>query len=756
MKQTLLALAISSALLLPGISMAQQDTDENQPAAEEVTELSDITVTARRRAEDINRVPVAVSAFGASDLDDLQADRIDGLQGAVPNLNIVQGRGSSANVNIFIRGIGQPDALQTFDPGVGFYVDDVYYSRINGSLLGLFDIDSIEVLRGPQGTLYGKNSTGGAIKVNTRRPDQMSGGAVELTVGDYGRFNANAYLGGAFSPDLSGSIAVASFNNDGYVRDPVTGRRFNDDDTQSARAKLAWHPGGIFSAMLSMDYTRQDTSLTMGRPTAPLYNADLLTGFVDFRVLPESDTWDYRSRTSFNPDQGQKLTHKGVSLHMDWELDPVWTLKSISAYRRLDTEAFIDIDASEMQLGDVLVALDQKQFSQELQLQYDNGSNLQAVFGLYYLDESVPSYQEAYADDFLSFAGFPVDFLRTIEDDLDTESYAAFGHFNWALDDTWSLAAGLRYTSEEKTYFRTTSAYFGAPLEVASEDPQAVIPRTSTTWSALTPSLSLQNQLSDRTMVYLSANRGFKSGGYNGRANSPDEAANPIFDPEFVWTYELGMKTRTSDGRGRMAMNVFHSIYRDFQARVSAINNPNDPIPEFSFPVLNAAKLTMNGAEFEGSWLLGDATRLQAQLGYLDAKYDRFDDPRTLIDPTLASLHDHVPFSPKWNARLAATHTFSLANGTGLTLGGDVAWRDDTWLSVDNRPGLMQKSYALLGLFGSLDTADGRWQLRAGVRNLTDETYRVDAQEFSSVGNIQTVFYGWPRNFYLSARYNFF
>jgi len=756
MKRQILVLAISSALFMPHAAVAQAGSSSSEEDRNETAELSDIQVTARRRTESIDEVPVAVSAFSASDLDDLQASKIDGLQGAVPNLNIVQGRGSSSNVNIFIRGIGQPDALQTFDPGVGFYVDDVYYSRINGALLGLFDIDHIEVLRGPQGTLYGKNSTGGAVKVITKNPEDMTGGSVELTMGDYGRIDTNAYLGGDLGSVMSGSIAIGSFKNDGFVKDPDTGRRFNDDDTKAARAKLVYYPTDRFTATLAFDYTHQDTDLTMGRPTAPLVSTDLATGELGIHLLPETDKWDYTARTSFGPDQGQKLIHKGASLHMDWDVDDQWQFKSISAWRKLDTDAFIDIDASEFELGDVLVSLDQKQFSQELQFQFDNSDDLEAVFGLYYLNEKVPSYQEAYADDFLTFMDIPIDFLRTIEDDLDTTSYAAFGHFNWSFGNDWSLAGGLRYTHEEKDYFRTTSAWFGAPLDAASEDPQAVIPKTGKSWSALTPSLSLQKQFTPQTMGYVSANRGFKSGGYNGRANSPEEADNPIFDPEFVWTYEMGVKTRSANGRARAGFNVFHSTYKDFQARVSSITNPDAPIPEFSFPVLNAAKLTMDGAEFEGSLFVGQGTRLQTQIGYLNAKYDRFDDPRTALDPSLAGLHDHVAFSPRWTARLAATQTFTLPNSSALTLGGDVSWRDDTWLSVDNRPGLMQKDYTLVGLFGMYDSADGSWQLRAGVRNLTDEVYKTDAQEFSSVGNIQTAFYGWPRNYYVSARYNFF
>ena len=720
-------------------------------AAGDTAQLETISVTARRRSESIEKVPVAVSAFSEEDLKDLQATNIDGLQGAVPGLNIVQGRGSSSAANVFIRGIGQPDALQTFDPGVGMYVDDVYYSRIQGALISLFDVDHVEVLRGPQGTLYGKNSTGGAIKIQTRDPSEATTGSVEGTLGDYGRAEGRFYLSGSFDETWSASIAGAVVGNDGYVTDPDTHKDYNDDDTKALRAKLQFKPGENFKATLGLDYTRQTTALTLGRPTAPLIQTDLALGAVVLLPAPTGD-YDFRSRTSFAPDRGQSLTHKGVSLHADWKLSDAWTLKSISAYRWLDSASYIDIDASQFQLGDVFVGFHQKQASQELQLQYDNGSNLQAVYGLYWMRETVPSHQEAYADDLFALAGTPIDFLRTIDDDLRTTSYAGFAHANWEFVPTWTLAAGLRWTHESKDYDRSTSTFWGAPFQSLDE----TLPFSgSKSWSALTPSVSLQKQFSDQVMAYVSANRGFKSGGFNGRANSAPEAAHAVFDPEFVWTYELGLKMRSADGRLQGNLAAFHSDYRDFQARVSEVLNPDSPTPTFAFPVLNAAKLKMDGLEFEGAALLGEGTRLSGQVSYLDARYDKFVDPRVQLDPSLASLHAHVPFSPKWSARIALAQTFSLADGSAITLGGDVSYRDDTWLSVDNRAGLMQPGYTVVGLFGVFDSADAKWQVRAGVRNLTDETYKTDGQEFSSVGNIQTAYYGWPRNYYLSLRYSF-
>ncbi len=760
MQPRLLCLAIACAIGVHAHALhaaeAAPDAADAQsvdaPArAAESSQLETISVTARRRSESIEKVPVAVSAFSEEDLKDLQATNIDGLQGAVPGLNIVQGRGSSSAANVFIRGIGQPDALQTFDPGVGMYVDDVYYSRIQGALISLFDVDHVEVLRGPQGTLYGKNSTGGAIKIQTRDPSEATTGAVEATLGDHGRAEGRFYLSGSLNEHWSASVAGALVGNDGYVTDPVTRRHYNDDDTKALRAKLQFRPSEDFKATLGLDYTRQSTALTLGQPTAPLIRTDLATGPVVLLPAPSGE-YDFHSRTSFGPDQGQSLTHKGASLHMDWNLSDAWKLKSISAYRWLDSDSFIDIDASEFELGDVFVGFDQKQASQELQLQYDNGSNLQAVYGLYWLRETVPSHQEAYADDLFSIGGAPIDFLRTIDDDLRTTSYAAFAHVNWEFAPTWTLATGLRWTRESKDYDRSTSTFWGAPFQALDE---TVGFAGDKSWTALTPSISLQKQFSDEVMGYVSANRGFKSGGFNGRANTAPEAANAVFDPEFVWTYELGLKMRSSDGRMQASVAAFHSDYKDFQARVSEVLNPGSATPTFAFPVLNAAKLKMDGVEFEGAVLFGTGTRLSGQLSWLDARYDKFVDPRVQLNPALASLHDHVPFSPKWSARVALTQTFNLADGGAVTLGGDVSYRADTWLSVDNRVGLMQDAYTLVGLYGIYDSADGHWQVRAGVRNLTDKTYKTDGQEFSSVGNIQTAYYGWPRNYYASVRYSF-
>ncbi|WP_182335059.1 TonB-dependent receptor [Stenotrophomonas acidaminiphila] len=745
MKRKYLSMAVGCALLAPA---AFVQAEEQQPAGhQQATQLDEVTVTARRRAESIQDVPVAVSAFGEEQIKDLQASTVEGLQGAVPNMNIAQGRGSANSVNVFIRGIGQPDALQTFDPGVGMYVDDVYYSRINGALFSLFDIQQLEVLRGPQGTLYGKNSTGGAIKLTTKNPFDNEGGAVEVTAGDYGRLEGRFYVSGKLSDTIAASIAGAKITNDGYVKDAETGKRYNDDDTEALRFKMAFNPTDSFRATLSLDTTKQDAALTLGRPMANLRQTSLAPAGVIVLKPGETGEWNRRALTSFKNGEGQYLKHSGASLAMDWDINAQWTLKSISSYRKLKTKSYIDIDASEYELGDVLVALNQDQKSQEFQLHYDNGSNLHATFGAYYMKENVPSYQEAYADDLFSFLGAKVPFLRTINDDLTTTSNAAFAHLNWEFVPSWTVAAGVRWTKDKKDYARSTSTFWGAPFTALNE---TVAFAANASWTAVTPSISLQKAFGDNLMGYVSANRGFKSGGFNGRANTKYDTQHAKFDPEYVWTYELGLKGSSADRRFRGSAAAFYSNYSDFQARVSQDVG--------TFPVLNAAKLNIKGIELEGSALLGEATTLSAQVGWMDAKYDKFEDFR--LDPSYPGFdpnvnHDNVPFSPDWTARVALQHVFALGDNGNLTFGGDVSYRGKTWLSVDNRAVLSQDAYTLLGVYGVWDSPQMAWQVRAGVRNLTDKEYKTEGQEFASVGNIQTAYYGLPRNWYMSLRYNF-
>ena len=444
------ALAIG---IVPLHASAQTESSDT----EQVRTFETVTVTARRQEETLFTVPGQVSAFDADTLvQDLAAENIGALQGTVPNLNLVQGRGSSSSANIYIRGIGQPDALATFDPAVGVYVDDVYISRIRGALFDVYDVERIEVLRGPQGTLYGKNTNGGALKIVSKKPGDEFEAFGRLSYGSYNAIEAAGSISGPLIEDmLGGGFSLYRGSRDGYVEDPNGDFEYNDKDTWAARGTLVWTPTD---------------------PLEVVINAD-------------------------------------------------WTLKSITAHRDLEYDDFIDIDATPLELGDVFVGVEQDQTSQEFQLLYDGDGAISGVGGVFWLNENVSSFQQAYADDFLLFGGFPLAFTRDIEDNLNLHSYAAFGNLVYDVNDRLSVTGGLRYTYELKTYQRATSTTLvPTPFSFG----------VSESWEDVSPLVSVDYQFDDDLFGYAKVAKGFKSGGFNGRANAPGDETP--YDPEIVWS----------------------------------------------------------------------------------------------------------------------------------------------------------------------------------------------------------------------------
>ena len=715
--------------------------DEGQDSA-----TTDVVVTARRTEENVQRVPSAISAFNERALDRIQATDTTGLQGAVPNLNIVQGRGSSNATNIFIRGMGQPDALQTFDPAVGVYVDDVYLSRIRGNQLDLLDLERIEVLRGPQGTLYGKNTIAGAIKFVSRKPSQNFRATGSVSLGSYDQFDLKGAASGPVTDTLAVGFAVARSKRDGYVKDSFRDERYNDKDTIGGRAAVAFTPSSKVRLDLSADYSHDDASLNVGRPVNNLTTA--------FGVpLPVSNavgtgSYDWHGRTTPGFPNSTKLTHWGTSATLAVDLTEALTLKSITAYRNLKTDDFVDIDASQYSLGDVFVGVRQHQTSQEFQLAY-SGERLSGVAGLYYLDERVKSHQDAYANDFLGAAFFFSGFKRTVDDRLKTKSYAAFANASYEIVPDVRLSAGLRYTKETKDYFRTTSTFYS--LFPGFNGTYVFTPPRGK-WTDTSPMASIDWQALSNLMLYARVAKGFKSGGFNGRANSASESTE--YDPETAWSYEAGFKSRIAS---QLTLNgsVFTSTYKDFQARVSGIDDdPVTGIPTAKLSVLNAGKLRISGAELEAAWTPVTGLLLDTQIGYLNADYKEFDDVRFSAPEFGGSRAFQTPaFAPKWTARFGAQYAFGLGSVGGITIGAQTRYKSRTALAVDNTlvnsrtevDGLFQKGYWVHDARIVYDTEDKHFALGLYGNNLSDRAYKTDAQEFSSVGSIRTVYYGAPR-----------
>ncbi len=742
------------ALLLASVAAAPFALCAPAYAQDGVTEEEELIVTARRTEESLQDVPGSVSAFSESRLEELQANDATGLQGAVPNLNIVQGRGSSNATNITIRGVGQPDALQTFDPAVGFYVDDVYYSRIRGTQLEVFDIERVEVLRGPQGTLYGRNTVGGAFKIVTRRPGDEQRGLFQVTVGEYGQLEARVSGSTPVSDSLSIGGALFGAGRDGYVTDPTTGRDYNDREAFGGRVAVAWDPTSNLSVDWSADIASETNGLQLGQATTTLTN---LFGVPIYPISSPPPGYNFEASPTPGLPNSMDMQHSGTALRVSWDATPSLTFRSITAYRDLDYNDYVDIDATVLEVGDVYVGVRQNQISQEFQALYDAGP-VNLVGGIYFMRENIESHQEAYADDLMQgvvILGIPLSsFTRTIDDELETTSWAAFLNGTFAVTDRFNISAGVRYTDETKEYYRTTSTFYSSPLFNAT-----FAFDIEESWDDVSPMISADYQIADNMMIYASASRGFMSGGFNGRANNPGEQAP--YDPEIATSYEAGLRSDWLDGRLTANFTVFHNIFEDFQARVSGtVIDPGTGAPSPELTVINAGELEFNGAEIELAFEPIDNLKLDSQIGYLDAQYNEFDDVRF---PGGSRTFQTPAFAPEWTARFGGSYTIDLPMNGSFVIAGSARYRSEMALTVDNTlsaapftevPTMFQDDYWLYDASLTWNVND-IFSVALQGRNLNDEVYKTDAQEFSSVGNIRTVYYGAPRtaSVVFTARY---
>jgi iron complex outermembrane recepter protein len=606
------------------------------------------------------------------------------------------------------------------------------------------------------------------LKVVTRRPDQETRGAASFTIGSYDELVGNGTITGGLTDTLAASASLLVASRDGYVENPLTGEDYNDRHVAAGRVKFAWDPSEDVQFDLSFDYADEDNALVLGQATNTLRN---ILGGAIYPLPATTPEFDFKATPTPGLPNSTEMTHWGGSAGMVWDLGDAWSLRSITAYRELTNTDYVDIDATPVELGDVLVDVDQNQTSQELQLIYE-GTNWRLVSGLYYLRENITSHQEAYADDFvLGFqvgVGDPVatSFLRTVDDDLQTTSWAAFANAVFAVSDTVNLSAGLRYTEEEKDYFRTTSTFSNNPFLIGT------FPFNVTdSWEDISPMVSIDWQANDNTLFYARYASGFKSGGFNGRANAAGE--EQPYDPETLDSYEIGLKSDWADSTVRTNLSAFYNDYTDFQARVSRlVTSPTQPVPAIDFAVLNAGGLEIYGAEFELTAFPVPELRLDAAIGYLHSEYSEFSETRNLANPAPPPATVPTPvdrswqtpaFSPEWTMRFGGAYEWTLGDMGSLTLGAAARYRSRMALTVDNAdiftrvefPGMWQDNYWLYD--AQLVWANDSETLLAGIygRNLSDEVYKTDAQEFSSVGQIRTVYYGAPQtvSFKVTVRY---
>jgi len=737
-KSVLLAGAAWTAM--SGVSVAQESGD---------VQVEEVVVTARRREEALKDVPVAVSAISGETLEKTGAVDITTLQQSTPNATVQIARGSNSTLISFIRGVGQQDPLWGFEPGVGLYVDDVYVARPQGAVLDVYDVSRIEVLRGPQGTLYGRNTIGGAIKYVTARLGSEPEMVIKGAVGSFNQADLIVTGKAPLTDTFSVGGAFARYTRDGFGENLNTGAEHYNKDVVAGRVSAEWQATPTLFFRLAGDYVKDDSNPRHGYREVQALNS---AGVPIAGGAPLGSVYD----TNAGVGDVNKVTTRGAALTAEWEISDLITAKSISAWRDGDTETVIDFDGLPAAILDIPAYYADSQFTQELQLLF-TADSWQGVAGVYYLDASA----EGAFDTILSQAGIVIGTAGKV----DTKSIAVFGDFSIDLSDRLKISVGGRWTQDKKegTVFRAN--YLGAtrsPLNGGTVRAPLLLRSNYTndkTFEQFTPRVSISYDLSDDLTGYLSYSQGFKSGGFDMRG---DVILTPAtvngYEPETVSTYEVGLKGSLFDRRLNFASALFHSAYEDQQVTTQVPSGAS--IASF---VDNVGASTMYGAEFEGSLVVTDSLRLTGTVGYIKAEFDEFFRfyPAGAISPLTGAV---VPAggatlniasiavfqnTPEWSGNLGATWTTDLAGGQ-LTITPTASYRGDFSQFEFPSAILDQQGYWLYDASVTWTSDTGNLKLGLHGKNLTDEEYRIGGYNFPQTagvlfGNSVVGFYGPPR-----------
>jgi len=750
---------------LSSVPAFAQDTDETQA----VEDTGEIVVTARRREESLQDVPIAITAFSGEQLENSGAIDITDIAATAPNVTLEVSRGTNSTLSAFIRGVGQQDPVAGFEAGVGIYLDDVYLNRPQAAVMDIYDVERVEVLRGPQGTLYGRNTVGGAVKYVTRRIGNTPTVRVR---GVYGSYNQADLVISASTPIAGGfkiGGAVARLSRGGFGENLTTGQANYNKDIWAARGTLEYAPDyGTVYVRLSGDYTK-DKSNTRG-------GHRLITGIATGAPIL-GDVYDSRGGLL---DPTQDVEAYGGSLFVELQPTDWLTFRSITGYRKDDSATPIDFDALASVNVDVPAYYNNKQFSQEAQILVNSGG-FNALFGIYYLDAKADTVFDVRLP-----GGVTAQTLGSVE----TDTVALFADLSYDIGDMFSISVGGRQTWDQRqavvlrrTYLGGGSPTFGGAGVLFATTSDF---RGDANFSKFTPRASLTFKPSRDHTLYASWSQGFKGGGFDPRGQTsacrtPAGGACTTqqvydfmsFDPETVDTYEIGYKASLANRRVNFALALFNSEYEDVQIPGS-IGTTVGGMQTFIGITTNAARARIRGVEFEGNATLfrgtGGSLTYAWSVGYLDAKYLSYIDSRGLDVANRRAVQN----TPDWTA--SSTLTYSVPIGAGdLSISGTAAYRGASQQFELATPMLDQPAYTLFDA-NIVWNIDSRFSIGVHGRNLTDERYVVAGYNFlaqnpdtgafimtpggaytPTLGNegVLTAYYGNPRQIFVSGSFKF-
>ena len=691
-------------------------------AAETQASLEEIVVTAQRREQDLQDVPIAITALSGAFLSERQIYDTETLSLYTPSLHIFAEQTGSEFYTI--RGIGRANEDLASDSGAAVFIDDVYVPRQGAANLALFDVERVEVLRGPQGTLWGKNATGGAINIITRKPGDELSGYVSADLAEHSTVNVRGGVSAPLIEDqLYGRLAFSTRNRDGLYRNLVTDEEANDIDVQAFRGSLRYTPGDRTTINFSADWekVKQDGVLKSIITDVPGTRYILKDFFRATFPMQESNV--RTSRAGTHGEQG--VEQYGFNLTAQHALENM-DITLVSGLRFEDSYNLEDNDRAPERSAQVSSEQESWQFSQEIRLSSNNDSNVSWTAGLYYFHDNGDRDQMRYSDFFgpggLVGPGSPEiqNSTTTFQQHLVTDAYAVFGELTYQFTERASVTLGGRYSYEKKDYDinafavanpGSTSSYslFQPGGDYTASDAKS--------WEKFSPKAVLSYELADNVNTYFSFTQGFKSGGYNG---SPDTAADVVpFKPEEVTQYELGLKGRLMDGRLSANLAGFFIDFEDLQLQGFD--------PETGSPITNnAAQAEILGAEIEFDMLLGNLL-INFGASYLDHEFKEY--AIEIFDPTIEGgppfrlvnkAGERLGAIPEYNIHAGATYTWPLHNGSSFSVSGDFVAVDKTTTVFDT---LWSDSYEVFNVRATWRSASGNWDISLWAKNVTDEDY---------------------------------
>jgi iron complex outermembrane recepter protein len=694
--------------------------------AEEVSKLDTIIVTAQKREQSILEVPAAVSAVSAAALEAAGVTRLDDLSSAFPNVYL-NTNNSLRTTSISIRGVASNPNNPGVDQGVGVFVDDVYQSRPTTINTNVYDLERVEVIRGPQGALYGKNTIAGAVNLISKLPGEKSGVEGAVSIGD---FDALTVFGAAdlvASDSARARISVSSQRRSGFTDNAVTGSDLDDVDGTSLRFAVVLDPTENFSLVWRGDAAEDRTNMGSSEILA--------NGVLSGSPLADANSEDRIVSNDFDPVQNRDLW--GSSLEANWTFD-AGTLTSLTAYREYQWFNAADNDFTALNQLRSGISEDQNQFSQEVRFTSEKGEHFDYLVGAYYLNEELSAVSNAVIGPDLGV--YPTETPIDIFADLETTSYAVFGQVNYHFNEQLGVTAAIRTSKDKKDVVHSAIGDpFGAVLATS---PVRKLSREDEEW---TPSLSLNWTPSDDMLLYASYARGYKSGGYNVFSISGTNDAE--YRPEFVNNYELGAKSTFADGAVYLAAAAFFLDYSDLQVN-QLVTVGGVP----AFTTSNAAAAESWGLEVEATWVPTDALRVTAAYGYLNGEYSDFQNANS---SGADYSGNKLPQAPEHSLSINGDYRRPLSGMLDFVLHADTSYRSEMYFSPSNDPDYTQDGVTLFNSRIGIAASDDSWSLMLWGRNLSDETYAVSRSGGVIIPGQQIQSFGAPRTLgvELRARY---